>query len=279
MRCAFSPIRRSATRAWSQVIRFDAKEQPMIEEAARRMAAGVDPGIIPARFLDRCRARRHRHPPGAARYHGEEILPRAREAMTWQLKRRFNILSKNSAPCARRSQSLRLTAVEDRPLQDEVLLVERLANTVDDLIGWLDEAVRRSGRRRKGPSRHPLDSYRAREALALANDRFIRLEYKFYSEGVSYEEINELSEGSGSGAGAEWLGWTRSVIQALDQCRAPVRALDEALLQGWRELAERLGTSTVSVQTTNIGQQISAPAAASSEAQLDVPGSRHDAMT
>jgi hypothetical protein len=35
----------------AQVIRFGGKEQQMIEEAARRLAAGTDPGIIPARFL------------------------------------------------------------------------------------------------------------------------------------------------------------------------------------------------------------------------------------
>jgi hypothetical protein len=35
----------------AQVIRFGAKEQQMIDEAARRLAAGTDPGIIPARFL------------------------------------------------------------------------------------------------------------------------------------------------------------------------------------------------------------------------------------
>ena len=33
------------------MIRFGRKEQQMIEEAARRLAAGTDPGIIPARFL------------------------------------------------------------------------------------------------------------------------------------------------------------------------------------------------------------------------------------
>jgi len=33
------------------VIRFAPKEQQMIEEAARRMAAGVDPGIVPERFM------------------------------------------------------------------------------------------------------------------------------------------------------------------------------------------------------------------------------------
>lgn len=35
----------------AQVIRFGRKEQQMIDEAARRLAAGTDPGIIPARFL------------------------------------------------------------------------------------------------------------------------------------------------------------------------------------------------------------------------------------
>jgi hypothetical protein len=35
----------------AQVIRFEKKDQQMIEEASRRMAAGVDPGIIPERYL------------------------------------------------------------------------------------------------------------------------------------------------------------------------------------------------------------------------------------
>ncbi|HKI04667.1 MAG TPA: hypothetical protein VKK31_21990 [Thermoanaerobaculia bacterium] len=35
----------------SEVIRFERKEQQMIEEAARRVAAGNDPGIIPERFM------------------------------------------------------------------------------------------------------------------------------------------------------------------------------------------------------------------------------------
>jgi hypothetical protein len=38
-------------RALSEVIRFEPKEQVMIEEAAQRLAAGVDPGVVPERFL------------------------------------------------------------------------------------------------------------------------------------------------------------------------------------------------------------------------------------
>jgi hypothetical protein len=32
-------------------MRFERKDDHMIEEAARRLAGGVDPGIIPERFL------------------------------------------------------------------------------------------------------------------------------------------------------------------------------------------------------------------------------------
>jgi hypothetical protein len=35
----------------ADVYRFGQKEQRMIEECARRLAAGTDPGIVPERFL------------------------------------------------------------------------------------------------------------------------------------------------------------------------------------------------------------------------------------
>jgi hypothetical protein len=47
----FKPYRSLGNKSLAQVIQFGAKEQTMIEEAARRLAAGVDPGIIPERFL------------------------------------------------------------------------------------------------------------------------------------------------------------------------------------------------------------------------------------
>jgi hypothetical protein len=47
----FRPFRSLGNKSLSQVYKFDKKDQAMIEESARRMAAGVDPGIIPERFL------------------------------------------------------------------------------------------------------------------------------------------------------------------------------------------------------------------------------------
>jgi hypothetical protein len=47
----YRPYRSLGNKNLSQVIRFEKKDQHMIEEASRRMAAGVDPGIIPERYL------------------------------------------------------------------------------------------------------------------------------------------------------------------------------------------------------------------------------------
>jgi hypothetical protein len=47
----FTPFPSLGGKSLAATIQFGAKEQQMIEEAARRLAAGVDPGIVPARFL------------------------------------------------------------------------------------------------------------------------------------------------------------------------------------------------------------------------------------
>jgi len=47
----YRPYRALGGKSLAQVIRFEKKDQSMIEEAAGRLAAGVDPGIVPARFL------------------------------------------------------------------------------------------------------------------------------------------------------------------------------------------------------------------------------------
>jgi hypothetical protein len=47
----FTPYETLGNKCLAEVIRFEPKTQQMIEEAARRLAAGNDPGIIPERFL------------------------------------------------------------------------------------------------------------------------------------------------------------------------------------------------------------------------------------
>lgn len=47
----FQPYRSLGNKSLAQALNFGSKEQQMIEEASRRLAAGIDPGIIPERFL------------------------------------------------------------------------------------------------------------------------------------------------------------------------------------------------------------------------------------
>ncbi len=47
----FQPYPSLGNKSLAQVIRFAPKEQQMVEEAARRLAAGTDPGVVPERFL------------------------------------------------------------------------------------------------------------------------------------------------------------------------------------------------------------------------------------
>ncbi|HVI08338.1 MAG TPA: hypothetical protein VND65_08600 [Candidatus Binatia bacterium] len=47
----FQPFRSLGNKPLSQVIRFGKKDQSMIHEAAGRLAAGNDPGIVPERYL------------------------------------------------------------------------------------------------------------------------------------------------------------------------------------------------------------------------------------
>jgi hypothetical protein len=47
----YQPYPSLGNKSLSQVIRFQPKDQTMVEEAARRLAAGTDPGILPARYL------------------------------------------------------------------------------------------------------------------------------------------------------------------------------------------------------------------------------------
>jgi hypothetical protein len=47
----FTPFTSLGKVPLARVIRFGAKEQAMVDEAAGRLAAGVDPGVVPERFL------------------------------------------------------------------------------------------------------------------------------------------------------------------------------------------------------------------------------------
>ncbi len=149
--------------------------------------------------------------------------------------------------------ALRLTVVEDKPLRGEVALVDDFENAVEDLVGWLEEArgAASEAERRVG---HPVDLERTRRALTTCQERFHRIEQGFSTDLVAYERLKDLA-GLGSERRGEWQGWASIVRKGIEQCRQPLESTSKALSDCWQEIAERVGTTVVSVQATSIGQK------------------------
>ena len=152
---------------------------------------------------------------------------------------------------------LRTTVVEDKPLRGDVVLVDVFGDAADDLLGWLEEACAAAGEGQQA-ARHPIDLDRVGRSLTTCQERFNRITHRFSSDLVRYERIAELTR-FGRTHGGEWRGWANSVKTGLDWCAQPLYDVGQSLFECWQEIAERVGTTSVSVQTTNIGQQLTIP--------------------
>jgi hypothetical protein len=147
--------------------------------------------------------------------------------------------------------------VGDKPPDDEAALADGLENAVLDLMGTLHEARKSSMEARRAVGA-PVDLDRARRALMVCQKCFHRMEQTFAAELVSYERLSELAR-LGRARRREWLPWAGSTKAGIEQCREPLELTSKALAGCWEELAERLGTTNISMQATNVGQQITLP--------------------
>ena len=160
--------------------------------------------------------------------------------------------------------ALQVTA-GDTP-KDESAVAEGLENAVLDIMGTLHEARKAAMQAQKAVA-DPLDLNRARRALVLCQERFHRVEQLFATELVSYEKLKELAR-LGNERRA-WLPWASTVKVGIEQCREPLEQASQALSACWGELAERLGTVNITMQATNVGQQITVPKAAPEDFEVE----------
>ncbi len=151
-----------------------------------------------------------------------------------------------------------LLTVGDKPPRRGSALVDELENTVLDMLGLAEDA-RTAARLAEKAVASPLDLDRARRALAKCQENFHRVEQQFSNELVSYEKLKDLAN-LGNDRGGEWKPWSGSMKDAIEQVRQPLEETSKAIAACWQELAERLGMTNVSVNATNIGQQITTPA-------------------
>jgi hypothetical protein len=150
--------------------------------------------------------------------------------------------------------AVRLTVVEDKPVRGEAALVDKMGDTILDIMGSIDEALRAARSARKAIG-NPMDLNGARRALAICQARFHRAGQEFAGELVSYERLKDLAR-LGNERRGEWIPWANSAKQGIEQCRYPLDEAGKALAACWEEIAERVGTTSISVQATNIGQKI-----------------------
>jgi hypothetical protein len=144
----------------------------------------------------------------------------------------------------------------DKPPEDESAVADGVETVVLDVMGTLHEAQKAALDARKAVS-HPLDLDRARRALTICQERFHRIEQQFAADLSSYDKLKELAR-LGSARRA-WLPWSSTVKQGIEQCQPSLEQTSAALAACWQELAERLGTVNISMQATNVGQQITVP--------------------
>lgn len=144
--------------------------------------------------------------------------------------------------------------VQDKPPGEDVMLVDVLADAVDSISGWLEEAAIAAANARQAVG-HPVDLDRARRELTSCQESVSLAERQFSSELRSYERIAELKR-LAAPPGGKWRRWASTVLNAIDACQPPLYEAKLALVAGWQALAERVGMPTIAVQATNIGQQI-----------------------
>ena len=145
---------------------------------------------------------------------------------------------------------LRLTVVEDKPLQGAGALLDRLGETAMDLeqrlgisLGW--------ARRCRQAAEYPRDLDAVRQSLAPCQEQVLYVQRDFSSEVASCGRIGELLALQRE-RGGEWASWTRSLCGAIDQCTALGHDVDETLFECWKQMAERPGANGTSVSTTGV---------------------------
>lgn len=115
--------------------------------------------------------------------------------------------------------ALRMTVVEDRPLEEGTLLVDSLGDLVEDLLATARESLAHA---RQGD-------------LSACQEAWHHIQRRFAAELTSYERVAEIVR-LGRARGGEWKAWAGSVRAGAEACRPPLDGAGEALFACWREL-------------------------------------------
>jgi hypothetical protein len=153
--------------------------------------------------------------------------------------------------------------IDDHPAQgDNLLLLDAFGDAVEDVLGWLKEALEAAAPllqpQTSNAGEQGFDINLARQALVVCHDQFNRVTHRFSFDLVSYDKVAQLLR-LGRERRGEWQTWARGIKMELESCQQHLYHTNQALFRCWLEIAERVGMTSVSVQATNIGQQVTVP--------------------
>jgi hypothetical protein len=177
--------------------------------------------------------------------------------MTMALEQAFRELRQHFRILRDGLEALTMTAEEDRPTRNDVVVAGRLSDALLAARGLLEEANSAADEAYRALV-HPLDTNSARQALINCQERFHRFAYNFAFELASYERLDDLRT-VGTERGAHWLNWAGVVQQGLEQGLTHVEDVRNAIFLCWQELTERIVAGAVSIKNTTIGQQFMVP--------------------
>jgi hypothetical protein len=163
------------------------------------------------------------------------------------LEKTFRALSLALRRLNDRVSELRLTVVEDRPRKNDASLIDGFEYAVEDMLGWVRE-MRTSAKAAQQSVAHPLDLDRARRELSACQESFTRTERVFFQNLVSWERMNDLTV-FGNERRGEWRSWVLTVQCGVTHCRQPLEDVSAAIAACWEEIAERVGMTSVTMQT------------------------------
>jgi hypothetical protein len=143
------------------------------------------------------------------------------------------------------------SVTETKPDEDHAL-ANHYVDAATDLI-----AVAREGLAASQMAAGEIQSLgQAGKSLLRCQEQYNSVVELFDSKMASYSRIRRIRR-FGSEKRDAWRDWAAHVCTAVDRCRPPIDELNRTMFKCWQEVADRVGMSSVSVQSTNIGQQIS----------------------
>jgi hypothetical protein len=134
------------------------------------------------------------------------------------------------------------------------LPVQQLADKVSELEGAVEEAQHAASSAERA-GRYPRNLEEAQLALIVSQRCLNKALKTFLFEVAAYDTIQTLVR-MGRRQGGKWPQWILLLKTVIECCGAPLHGSVHALSLCWEELAEKLSAKAISLQATNIGQQI-----------------------